>query len=271
MGTLNNKNALYQYKALSDNLYQQVAIKDGVIKSNYAQEQISANQKGGYLKLSDNVIIKKKQLHDIQASNQGLLPQNTWISNNSSLTGDFKLPLNSILHNTKIMAKNQHAVLIDNCYLENNRLNIAPDTSVTIANSKLIDNIIETKPSFQEQVILINQSKLIKMKMQPINGSQMIVNSNLTNVNLKGTNDLCNTRINTNEVAVLNNNDISNSKINLQKAKLIMNDSDLKNNHLSDKNAIHDYLIIKQNNIRGTKTQIVHNKLPKTEQLDLNL
>lgn len=262
------KTPLYYYEEVGPNTFQQVACRDGRIRVDDHLKMIAKDERGGFLHLSDNQVIQDKQKRDIKLSNECKLEQNTWISANSSLRGDFKLPLNSILNRSQIRAENQHSVLVDRSYLDNTSLKIRPDTSVSILKSELINSKIETMPSDEEQVLYINGSDLKKTNLKPVDSSQMILDSSLNNVDIKGNSDIDASYIQMQEqTGKLTNTSVHGSDILLKDAVLIVSDSDIKEQQFTDEQALNGYLVIKGDCMRAEPTQ----KVTKTDESDLHL
>ena len=64
--------------------------------------QYDNHKRGGTLQLSSKFPIRKRQIRDIKAANKGLLAQKTWLDENSSLKGDWRLPQDTIFENSQI-------------------------------------------------------------------------------------------------------------------------------------------------------------------------
>lgn len=264
--------SLYGYEEVSPNVYQQVAYKKGKIHINDHFKLLTKGERGGLLRLSKNKVIQAKQKRDINLSNTGKLTQNTWLSKDSSLNGDFKLPLNSLIMHSQINAKNQHSVLIDSSYFNHTGLSIAPDTSVSIIKSELINSSVKTKPSKEEQVLFINNSSLNKTRLLPENSSQMIVDSILSNVHVRGNSDIDASCLEMKkQSALLNNTSAHGSDVMLDNAVLIISDSDIQEQKFTDKQAINGYLVIKNDQIRGERQTQSASTKTKSDQTELDL
>lgn len=263
-------NPFYQYQEIRPNVYQQIAQKDGRVVVNDQLKIVTKGEHGGLLRLSSKDVVRDKQKHDIALSNAGNLVQNTWLSKDSSLAGDFKLPLNSLILHSRVRANNQHAVLIDNAYFNNARVKIEPDTNVSITNSDLTNSEISTKPSQDEQVLFINNSKLNKASLTPVDSSQMIVDSMLDNVKVRGNSDIDASNFKmAAQQAFLHNTSAHGTDVMLQKGVLIISDSDIQEQTFTDKQAINGYLVIKNDCIRGEKP-LQAKTAKKTDDLEMD-
>lgn len=259
----------YQYQEISPNVYQQIAQKDGRVVVNDHLKLVTKGEQGGLLRLSSKDVVRDKQKHDIALSNAGNLVQNTWLSKDSSLTGDFKLPLNSLILHSHVKADNQHAVLINDVFFNNTRAKIEPDTNVSITNSELTNSEIRTKPSKDEQVLFINNSVLNKTSLTPVDSSQMIVDSTLDNVKVRGNSDIDASNFKmTTQPAFLHNTSAHGTDVMLQKGVLIISDSDIQEQSFTDKQAINGYLVIKNDCIRGEKPSSTKTS-KKTDDLEM--
>lgn len=275
MGTLTkDANNLYNYEEIKPNVYQQVANQQGTIEIQNATTKhvktLNKGDRGGYLKLSDNDVIRAKQIRDINLVNSGTLKHNSWLSYDSTLQGDFKLPINSIIEHSKISAKSDHALLIDDSFLNKTNVVIEPGTSASIIASELKNTDIVTNNSnmHKGQVFFINESRLHDVKCEAQDSSQIIMDSELHNTQLRGNCDIGTSYVSADEQAKLSNMSVQHTHVGLHKATLIASDSDLNNQELSDETAVHNYLIIKNNQIRGK--QFKNNKTKEsTNDLDL--
>lgn len=273
MAIVTKASPLYLFKQVDADRYQQVALRKGKISSNGLSYIVNKGDLGGFLELSQNDEIRQKQIRDINASNDNKLPQTTWLNPQSSLTGDFKLPFGSIfirsnLHadvHTNAHVKDQHAVVIDQAYLKNSNLHVKADTSVSIYGSDLVDCKMHTQPSQEDQGLFIQNCKLCNVQLNPVDSSQMFINSQVHNADFKGNSDIEDSLIDTKITSIFHDVKSKQTTIATDKASVMVSDSDLIKRNLTDRNAIHDYLIVKNSQVRGTAAK------QKDEQLGFDL
>lgn len=272
MGTMTTKTKpLYNYEEIRPDVYQQVANHQGEIKVHDHIKMINTGERGGYLQLSNNATIRDKQLHDIALTNSGVWNHNSWLSHDSVLKGDFKLPFDSIIEHSRIAANSNHALLINDSFLNHAKIKILPNTSASIVTSDLKNSKIVASATTQEQVLFVSQSKLDKMDIQAKDSSQMILNSELYNAQFRGNCDIDTTYLAADETAKLSNMSSHTSDIELHKAMLIANDSDIDQQSFRDDTAINNYLVIKNNHIRGEQLTQTGKQQPSHKAHDLDL
>lgn len=273
MATVSKAKPLYVFKQVGTDTYQQIALRKGKIVAHGQSQIVNKGELGGFLELSQNNLIRQKQIRDINASNANKLPQTTWLNPQSSLAGDFKLPFGSLFVHSNLRAdihtnahvKEQHAVVIDQTYLENTNLHIQPDTSVSIYGCEFFDSKMHTKPSQNEQGLFFKNSQFHNVDFSPVDSSQMFTESQVNHAKFKGNSDIEQSLIDTKAGSVFHDVFLKQTKMLTNKANVMVSDSDLVKRTLTDRDAISNYLIIKNNKIRGSKTK------QADQQLDLNL
>ena len=269
-------NRIYQFNKIGENIYQQVAQKKAKVEINDHFRILRKGETGGLIYLSDNSEINAKQKQDIALSNAGARPQNTWIDANSALRGDFRLPMNSIIEHSNINVKNDFALILNNSYLKQVRLHIKPNNSVSITKSDLIKTDLQTKPCQEQEIIYINQSSIKNCKLEPVHSCQTIEDSILDNLKLRGNSDIDASCLEMKEQqALLHNVSAHGTDIFLDKAILIASDCDIKEQKFTDKQAVKNYLVIKNDQLRAERlphpvpTKPANTKKSSQTELDL--
>ena len=269
-------NPIYQFNQIGNNVYQQVAKKKAKIEINDHFRIIRKGETGGFIYLSGNPEINSRQKHDIALANAGARPQNTWIDANSTLRGDFRLPMNSIIERSNINVENDFALILNNSYLKQARLQIKPNTSVSITKSDFIKSDLRTQPCDEREIVYINQSSISNTKLEPVHSCQTIEDSILNNIKLRGNSDIDASCLEMKEQqALLRNVSAHGTDIFLDKAILIASDCDIKEQTFTDKQAVKNYLVIKNDQLRAERlphsvpTKSTNTKKPSQTELDL--
>lgn len=213
--------------------YRQVATDSADLKVNQHNYTVNKGDLGGLFYLSSKPEIKQKQTRDLTNMLNGKLTQNTWLDRNSSLKGDYQVPLNSVLINTQITSKTHEPLVLDNTYSKNSQIKVKQADF-----SSYNTNLDQAKFDLNNSTLALANSDLKNMQAVQVSNSQTLIeNSNLDHVKMlpNGASQLV-TDSKLKHATIGQNVSINHSNLDM-KDKLVTN-SVLQNKH--DKQKLHE-------------------------------
>lgn len=141
--------------------------------------QYDNHKRGGILQLSSKFPIRKRQIRDIKAANKGLLAQKTWLDENSSLKGDWRLPQDTIFENSQIEIDSPQATILNYSKFKDTKLQ-AKNAQVLVSNSSFNKSCLE----LTNADIIITDSKLDHINDINMDSNQFFRKANVKNKRL---------------------------------------------------------------------------------------